>query len=266
MPIYDFSSTPQTGHPAPGVEVNPQPDQFPIGVSQLADIQQGRSKMYGVLPGTHPDYMQEDLVQGFRALDEAMKAYWSGMRIPTKDSYRFVRVKVAGGDKSLLYWRDQLKDGRVRLPVASLNRSGHEFNPDKFSPSYLEMGRRYLNNRMDRVALIYRPVPFLVRYDLIVWANYKRDADYTLYQVLTRFNPLAEFVMCDQHLKGSVQLRVEGSQDASDKEIGFDQRAKVRYEFGMTAEAWLPLPETIVPTILGHVGTIGESTSLAVLS
>lgn len=264
MALYDFNNQltacPKTGHPQPGVELHPQIQTRPSAVSQLSDIQQGRSKIYGDLPGTQPDYVEEFLIPGFRSLDEAMKVYWSGMRVPTKDAYRFMRIKVAGGDKSLLFWRDQLRDGRARLPVASLNRTSHDFNPDKFSPAYLSMTKRYLSKRMDRVAMIFRPVPFLVRYDLIVWASYKRDADYVLYQILTRFNPLAEFTMHDEHIQGNVQLRFEGSQDASEKELGFDQGAKIRYEYSMVAEAWLPLPEKIVPTILGHVAVVRELT------
>jgi hypothetical protein len=263
MPLYEFNNQftacPKTGHPHAGeLETRPQIIDRPTAVKQLSDIQQGRTKIFGELPGTDPEYVEEYLIQGFRSLDEAMKNYWSGMRIPVKDSYRFMRVKVAGGDKSLLIWRDQLREGRVRLPVGSLSRTGHEFNPDKFSPAYLPMALRYTSNRMDRVAKVYRPVPYLVSYDLVVWANYKRDADYILHQVLTRFNPLAEFTMWDKHLQGNIQLRFEGSTDASDKEIGFDQRAKIRYEYKMTAEAWLPLPETIVPTVKGHVTVFKE--------
>ena len=64
--------------------------------------------------------------------------------------------------------------------------------------------------------------------------------------------------MFDGHLSGSVQLRFEGSTDASDKEMGFDEKPKVRYEYKMTAEAWLPLPEEVVPTILGHATMFRE--------
>jgi len=263
MPLHDFSNqftaSPKTGHPNAGeVETRPQISSRPVAATQLSDIEQGRTTIFGELPGTEPEYVEEYVVQGFRSLDEAMKNYWSGMRIPVKDSYRFMRVKIAGGDKSLLIWRDQLQDGRVRLPVGSISRTGHEFNPEKFSPAYLPMSLRYTSSRMDRVAKIYRPVPFLVSYDMVTWANYKRDADYILHQVLTRFNPLAEFTMWDKHLQGNIQLRFEGSTDASDKEIGFDQRAKVRYEYKMVAEAWLPLPETVVPTVKGHVTVVKE--------
>ena len=265
MAIHEFTPNVleqvRTSQPVPAPELNPHIDQYPVGVAQSSDIQGGRSKIYGDPLGTQPEFVQEFMMPGFRALDEAMKTYWSGIRIPTKDSYRFMRIKIAGGDKSILIWRDQLKDGRVKFPVAAISRVSHEFNPYKFSSPVLTMARRYTSSRMDRVALIRRPVPFLVKYTLTVWASYKGEAEYALEQILPRFNPLAEFVMCDQHLWGSVQLHNEGSADTSEKEAGFDQKAKTRLEFSMTAEAWLPLPELIVPTILGHATTIKEYAS-----
>jgi hypothetical protein len=270
MAVHEFASNVfeqvVTSRPVPGPENKPQIDLVPIGVAQSSDVQGGRHNLYGEPLGTQPEFIQEFLMPGFHALDEAMKTYWSGIRIPTKDSYRFIRVKIAGGDKSILIWRDQLKDGRVKFPVASINRTSHEYNPQKFSTPVLTMARRYTSSRMDRVALIRRPVPFLVKYTLTIWASWKRDADNALEQILTRFNPLADFVMSDHHLQGSVQLRYEGSSDTSEKEAGFDQKAKTRYEFSMTAEAWLPLPELIVPTILGHVNVVRESVTDQLLS
>lgn len=260
MPIHDFL--------VPNSEVNLLPQEvrnnLPFGAQEVPGVRQnshvegGRVGIDGSELSSHPTHLEEFLQPGFRALDDAMKQYWSGMRVPTKDSYRYMRVKVAGGDKSLLLWADDLKEGRVRLPLAVLDRTGHEFNPEKYSPAYHAMTARYLSTRGDRVAIVYRPVPFLVEYTLTIWAEHKRDAEYILYQVLTRFNPLAEFRMSDGKLEGNVQLRFGGSSDTSDKETGYDQHANVRYEVTTTAEAWLPLPEKIVPTVLGRVAVVRE--------
>jgi hypothetical protein len=260
MPLYSFDAdfTVQSEkHRTP-------PTHIPHGLKDIPSVQQlshsegGRRPFDGTDFLAYPSHLEEFLTPGFRSLDSNMKQYWSGMRVPTKDSYRFMRVKISGGDKSLLIWADDLKEGRVRLPVAGLSREGHEFNSEKFSPPYLAMTARYLSTRYDQAAKVYRPVPFLVDYNMTVWAERKRDAEYILYQVLTRFNPLAEFRMYDGKLEGAVQLRFGGSSDASDKEIGFDQHAAVRYEFQFTAEAWLPLPEKIVKTVLGRTMTLSE--------
>lgn len=262
MPVYDFQSnlsvTPKTGFPTQEVELRPALPVIPIGVKQLSDVQGGRVDIDSEDLGVHPDYVEEFSMPGFRALDSAMKKYWSGLRIPTKDSFRMVRVKIAGGDKSLMVWNDDLREGRVKLPVVSINRLSYKFHKENYSPPYLSMGRRYTSNRLDRVAKIKRPIPYLVEYEFIVWTEFKREAEYLLYQISTRFNPLATFWMYDEHLEGVVTLHLDGMTDASDKEAPADEKAKIRHEYKMTAEAWLPLPETIVPTIMGRVAAIGE--------
>lgn len=229
----------------------------PFGISQSSDIG-GRVKILGESPNSEPDYIEEYLMPGLHDLDHAMKMYWSGLRIPTKDSFRMVRTKISGGDRSLMIWKDELVSGRAKLPIATIDRTGLELNRDKFSPPYLAMGRKYLSNRCDRVAKVYRPVAINVEYSILVWTQHKMDAEYVLYQIITKFNPVAEFTMFDGHLIGNVRLQFGGYADLSDKESGPDDQAKVQYEYKMTAEAWLPLAEKIIPTILGNVRTIGD--------
>lgn len=260
MPIYNFDSDFSVKQGS----TQASPGAIPHGVKeipavrQLAHAEGGRNPFDGSDFLAYPHHLEEFLTPAFRSLDEAVKQYWTGIRVPTKDSFRFMRVKIAGGDKSLLIWADELQEGRARMPVAAISRESHEFNPEKYSPRYHAMTARYLSSRGDQAAKVYRPVPFLVDYKIILWAESKRDAEYIMYQVLTRFNPLAEFRMFDGKIEGNIQLRFGGSTDASDKETGYDQYAKVRYEVQTTAEAWLPLPEQIVPTVLGRVVTLKE--------
>jgi len=268
MPVYDFDAD----FSVRGEKLRTPPTEVPFGlgevpaVRQLSHVEGGRNPFDGTDFLSYPEHLEEFLIPGFRSLDYAMKQYWSGIRVPTKDNYRFMRVKVAGGDKSLMIWADELKEGRARLPVAAVSRESHEFNPEKYSPPYGAMTGRYLSKQYDQIALVFRPTPWLVEYNLIIWAERKRDAEYILYQVLTRFNPLAEFIMFDGKLEGGVQIRFGGSTDASDKEAGFDQLARVRYEFNCTAEAWLPLPEKIVKTVLGRTVVLKERVSNILLA
>lgn len=260
MPLYnwdsDFSLKQNSTQAAPNL--------VPFGLKELPAVRQlshaegGRDPFDGSDFLAYPHHLEEFLVPGFRSLDDTMKQYWSGIRVPTKDSYRFMRVKIAGGDRSLLVWNDDLKEGRARLPLAAISRESHAFNPEKFSPPYHAMTARYVSRRADQAVKVFRPTPWLVEYNLTVWAERKRDVEYILYQILNRFNPLAEFRMFDGKLEGNVQLRFGGSTDASDKETGFDQHANVRYEITITAEAWLPLPEKIVKTVLGRVMSLQE--------
>lgn len=258
MPVHDFNAD---------IKIPQDKQDLPLGapeipaVRQLGHAQGGSIDPLGPSYGTVPATLEEFLQPGFRSLDEAMKNYFSGIRVPTKDSYRMMRVKIAGGDKSLLLWADDIKEGRARLPLAAISRDSHEFNPLKFSPAYHPMSVRYVSSRGDRVLKVFRPVPYLVQYSMTIWAEHKRDAEYILYQILTRYNPVAEFRMYDGKLVGNVLMTPGNFQDASDKEAGYDQKANVRYEFQTTAEAWLPLPEKLVPTVLGRVGVIKEKLS-----
>jgi hypothetical protein len=256
MPVYNFNNDFSVKEPARA--------SLPLGMKEIPGLRQsshvegGRTKIAGTDLETYPYHLEEFLQPGFWSLDSAMKQYWTGIRVPTKDSYRFMRVKIAGGDKSLLIWADDLKEGRVRLPLAAIDRGSHEFNKEKFSPAYHAMTARYLSSRGNLAAKVYRPVPFLVDYKIIIWTERKRDAEHILYQALTRFNPLAEFKMFDGKIQGNVQRRYGGCNDASDKETGYNQHANVRYEISVQAEAWLPLPEKIVPTVLGRVTPLKE--------
>ena len=259
MPVHSFDladSPPQSLIGSPQTRSAQAPSEA-IGVRQLSHVQHGRVNIESAV-GDLPYDVEEFLIPGFRSLDEAMKRYWQGVRVPMKDGYRFMRVKIAGGDKSLMIWNDELVGGRARLPVAALDRTGAEFNPEKYSPASLPMTIRYPSRRGDLAVKVFRPVPYLVDYKMYIWAERKRDADSILYQVLTRFTPLADFRMFDGKLQGTVVVKYDGYSDASDKEVGHDQHANVRYEVSLTAEAWLPLPEQVVPTVLGRVTFIQE--------
>lgn len=255
MPIHNFDSD---------FSVKQNPIDLPLdlrempGARQSSHVEGGR-KTLEQGHQEYPGHVEEFVIPGFRSLDEAVKLYFSGIRIPTRDSYKLLRVKISGGEKATLIWADDLKEGRAKYPVAAISRSGHQFNWDKFSPPYGYFGKRFLNTTGDLVALSYRPVPFLVSYDLTVVTERKRDIEYILYQILTRFNPVAEFRMFDGKMAGCVILRYDGANDASDKETGFDQNQLIRYEFSFQAEAWLPLPEKILKTVLGRVSTFKES-------
>ncbi len=258
MPIYSFDSDVQI--PKAQELAKSIPPGLPAipGIRQSSHVEGGVSQILGPDLMAIPYDLEEFIQPGFRALDNAMKHYWSGIRVPTKDAYRFMRVKVAGGDVSLLIWSDDLVGGRVRLPLAAISREGWKFNPERFSPAWHAMTARYVNTRGNLASKVYRPVPFMVEFNLTIWAEHKRDIEYIIYQVDTRFNPLAEFRMFDGKLEGNVQLHHNGTQDASDKEAGYDQHASVRYEVAMSAEAWLPLPEKVIPTILGRVTILKE--------
>lgn len=263
MAIYEFSSlftfisiprgtspTGIAGMTQPDPHINP----YAPGVSQSSHVEGGRVPNQWEIHRVESADVEDFVGQGFYYLDSAMKHYWADIRVPTKDSYRFIRTKVAGMHKSLQIWNEELKHGRVKLPVISISRTGHEYNPLKFTPPYSPFKKRYLNSARSMIALSYRAVPYFVNYTLSIWSEHKRDAEYITYQILTRFNSgMAEMFVSDDHTYGGVQMSIKSSTDASDKEAAAEQYAKVKYEVSYQAEAWLSIPEKIMPTILGSV-------------
>ena len=203
--------------------------------------------------------IKDNLPQGYRTMDRGLKNYFAGMQIPTKDGIKMMGVRVSGGDKPYLVWAQDLRMGRVTLPCMSISRESDADYPQKYSPAYGHwMSKRFLNQEGSRVALIPRPVPALINYTLSVWAEHKRDLEYIFTQVRTRFNPIAEFFCEDEFLRGGVILRYNGQTVKVDTDIPADQRSNKRYDFAVTMEGWLPLPERMMPTILGRVTSLED--------
>lgn len=261
MPVYTFGTQfvfkqMPRGAPVaavPGAITKPAINPHAPGTTQNSHVEGGRVANTWEEHRVESQDVEEFIEPAFHYLDAAMKHYWSDIRVPTRDAYRFVRTKVAGMRTSLQVWNEDLVHGRVRLPVISISRTGHSYNPAKFTPPYGPIRKRFVDRARTRVALYRRPVPYNVDYTLSIWGEHKRDVEYILYQMLHRFNPLAEFRVSDGHTVGNVQMIFDSSSDASDKEASSEEHAKVKYEIGYTAEAWLSIPETTTPTILGNV-------------
>ncbi len=247
---FTFTNVPRIEIPISGVTVGPQIAPYQAGISQTSDVER-------VIPinwddgEADVDTVVDSVQPGFHYLDTGMKLYFSDIRVPTKDSSRFVRTRIAGGDKTIQTWIDELKNGRIQLPVISLNRGSHEFNKEKYSPPYLRENKQFVNHQKTLIKESFRPTPYLVNYSLSMWAEHKRDAEHILSQILTRFNPLAEFVVSDGRTNGVITMRFGGANDESEREIGPEDVAKIKYTVSIIAEAWLSLPNRIIPTILG---------------
>jgi hypothetical protein len=203
--------------------------------------------------------IREILPQGFRTMDRGIKNYFAGVRVPTKNGIKLMQVRISGGDKPYLIWAQDLKRGRITLPVMSIKREGEEPFLEKFSPAHHHyLTKRFLDQDLTRIALSYRPIPAKISYSLSVWAEHKRDLEYILYQVRTRFNPIASFYVEDEYFKCEIILHYNGMSPVVDDDVPADQRANKRYDFNIQMEGYLPLPEKVVPSILGRVTTIKD--------
>lgn len=253
MPIHEFRSN----------LVPPTPLTLPGGGDLLETSHVNVSDL--LLPINVPsaqiatEYLKGGLLNGFEALDEAMLNYFSDIRVPYQDGYRFLRIKIAGGDRSVQIWKNELNNGRTTLPVAAIDRTGDSHNKFKYSPPILPMKVRYLNREKSKAAKVFRPAPFNVEYTMLVWAEHKTDMEYIHHQIATRFSSsMAEFRMSDGRIQGNVQVTYGGQSDTTDKEVGERDYAYRRREYKFTAESWLALPEMYGHTVLGRVRLVNE--------
>jgi hypothetical protein len=256
MPIHQFNFQPRKAHTA-GQVSEPDPS-IPQKIPGHPDLSKDTSITYDPTNLDVPTDVRTILPVGFHAIDEGVKNAFKGMLIPTKDDEREMTVRVAGGDKTFLIWKQDLIANRIQLPVMSINRTGWRWDVTRFSPPYIEMTRRFAHRDGSRVAMIYRPWPCMVDFVFSIWAERKRDVEYAQYQIITRFNPLMEIQVAFPTLKGNIRGKIGEITDASDVDIGAEELAKVRYDINSTWECFLPLPEKVVPTILGRVGIYAE--------
>jgi hypothetical protein len=255
MGIYNFSFDQRTSSPPGAVEQHPQL----LPIINLPDRTGHKNIIYDKV-NVNVEDVKTVLQKGFFAFDEAIKNWLSDLEVPTKDGMKRLTVRVPRGDRTVLVWQQDLKEGRVILPVASLVRSSETFHAEKFSPPYRHIRRRFVDSARSRLALTYRPRHFIAEYQVSIWTEFKEDAEYILYQLLTRFSPLAEIRVSDSYIEGNVQMKFGTATDNSDLETTKDSIAKVRYDVTMSAEVWLPIAEKLVPAIRGDVAALQDMT------
>lgn len=202
---------------------------------------------------TYPD--------GFETIDRGVKEFFQNIDVPTKDGSRKLDVRVAGGDKTILFWKQLMEtDNRIRLPVMSVNRTGLRLNTERLTPA--SAGPYFYRNLADRdgtrMSLCPREYSALLSYTLSVWTERKRDMEFIVRAIVPRFNPIAEWTVEDEVMRGNIIAKLENVTDNSDLDVEANQWAKVRYDFTLEVEGWMPLPERIVPTVLGKVTELAE--------
>lgn len=257
MPVYDFSQQPiKSLNPVDPVYQGDQTQSIirksvPIGTQQKPVIADSPINYA-------PEEVREVATRGFFALDDGFKNWLSGIKIPTLDSYKTASVHVVNQDRSILSWAQEFIDGRVTLPIISIQRTSWAFDQTRFTPPYVPIRTEFTDSTLRRKRLIYRPVPFKVEYSAYIWSQFKQDAEYIDSNIIRRSNPLGEFYIEDNQYTQIARVKHTGTTDSSDIDVVKD-RAKVIYNMNFSLEYALPINEKIAPTVLGRVATIKES-------
>tara|TARA_R100001244_G_scaffold25113_3_gene25501 strand:+ start:8450 stop:9274 length:825 start_codon:yes stop_codon:yes gene_type:complete len=258
MPIHNFDFSPKNNDAGVQNELNPVVPVDQVGQPNLDRV---NTESFDQETNIATEDVR-DFVALADTMDMGVKKYFSDIVVPSKDGARSTKVpvRIAGGDKSILVWEQDLQSGRIKLPVISINRTGWRFNPERSTPA--EAGhyfyRRFADKDGTRMIQSPREYPLLIDYALSIWGERKRDVEYIAWQIIPRFNPLARWVVEDEYMCGDIHASFEGATDSSDIDIDANQLAKVRYDINITIEGWIPLPGRITPTVLGRVTSLED--------
>lgn len=199
----------------------------------------------------------------FLHVDRAMLNYFSNLECPSKDGLRTMKVKVriAGGDKSILIWERELQEGskRVQLPVISINRGGMTPNKNKQHPTGMAASWALINNGKE-ARLNFAPHAWAIEYTITIWANQKTDVEHIIRQITDRFDHAQQDrvrLETENHV-GQGIIEMKNISYNADLEGGSETQPKVRYDITFSIEAWVPRKTVSVPTILGEVISMKE--------
>lgn len=255
MAIRDFTFNPKKTEQA-----GTRPETQPNIVNMSTDDEAMRTDLYDTTNVDKSVELHTFMPPAFEALDASIKEYFSDIIVPTKDNIRTEKldVRISGGDKTILIWKQDLKSGRIKLPVMAITRGSENPNPEKYSPPYLPAMQYFIDNGT-RVRQAFRPIPYLIDYTLAIWAERKRDMEHIIAQILPRMNPLATFKVDDGKMVYTAVMKFNSCSNNSDIDVGAEELSKVRYDVSVVVEGYIPVAHTLTKkTVIGRVGIFRE--------
>lgn len=207
--------------------------------------------------------VREVYPSGFKLMDKGIKNYFSGIRIPIgkgTEEYKILPVRITGADpESLVYSDKNINGARLALPLLAITRTSESFDEKRYTPPIKPIYRHLKCNGRSSES-VYRQVPYLISYTLEIWSEHKSEAEYALYSIISKLNPIGSFFLEEPNMGMSHEVIVhpKGSSDSSDLESQGDSRAEIRKTINIDVEGWLPTPTKIVPTILSKPVSISE--------
>jgi hypothetical protein len=147
--------------------------------------------------------------------------------------------------------KDSTVVDRIKLPTMAIYANGYNYNMDRYiyhraldyiretrsgSPGYVHRDPRAHTT----VYGITRGIPIDVSYTLYVWTMFIEDMNQILEQVVTKFSPLAYIRV--RGVGWEIGVRLDSIANNIDIEPGDKANRMVKFEFGMTAETFVPQP------------------------
>lgn len=149
---------------------------------------------------------------------------------------------------------------RIKLPTMAIYANNYNFNQNRYiyhgaieylresemggTPSYVKRGHRASTNLYG----ITRGLPIDISYTLYVWTMFVEDMNQILEQVVTKFSPIAYIKV--RGVTWEIGVKLDSIANNIDVEPGDKNERVVKFEFGMTAETYIPQPITRKKAVL----------------
>lgn len=192
------------------------------------------------------DEAVRDLFRNIVVLDEAGKAFPVPIIWATQEkAVAFILQENTRKDESLVV-------DRIRLPMLAIHASGYNFAQDRYiyhkAVDYL---RNHKDNwrpgfttseryERDTVFGVSRGIPLDIEYTLIAWTLYEEDMNQILTQVVTKFSPMAYIRV--RGISWEIGVKLNSIANNVDLEPGDKKQRVFKYQFGLTAEAFVAQP------------------------
>lgn len=231
--------------------------------------------------------------KAIRGCDEAVKDLFSDIVcidensnvIPVPILYGTQERAVAHVLQTNVRSDSSLVVNRIKLPILSIYNSG--VNPSKERYIYHQALDFFRNLRgdgkpgftiqeggtkgheRDTVFGVARGIPVDISYQLTAWTLYVEDMNQILEQIVPKIHPLGYIRVQGVH-NWETTVRLDSVSNNIDTEPGDKQLRVVKYQFGMTAETFIPLPlarrKSVLSEKIDFVNVVDDSEITEVLS
>jgi len=205
--------------------------------------------------------------KSMRGCDEAMLDLFNNVVVLDEDGKAHKVPIIWGTQERAVAWMLQdntRKDGglvvdRIRLPMMAIYSSGVEFDQTRYTYhkalDYLRGpdGRPGFTTKekydRDTVFGVARGLPVNKSYTLMAWTMYMEDIDQILEQVILKFSPVAYISV--RGVRWETIVTLDSIANNVDYEPGDQNQRVIKFEFNLTARAYIPQPIVRNKSVLG---------------
>lgn len=259
-PLVDSQSNVPDRHKLFGITEKTLPNQTGLGYSALCDPMQTGHIVNDIPDGTKRTTIYR-YAQAVRGCDEAMLDLFKDIVVinDSNGEYFPVPIMYATQERAVAYiLQDNMRKDdsavvdRIRLPIMSIYNSGMEYDMNRYAyHKAIDYGRDMRPDfkpgftvkeqfERDTVFGFARGIPVNITYNLYAWTMYLEDMNQIIEQIILKFSPIAYIRV--RGINWEIGVKLGSIANNLNIEPGDKTNRVVKYQFNLTAEAYIPQP------------------------